>query len=805
MDFAGVNKSSDLIKLDSLFSVLTQCFGIMLLGYITGRSRVINEANSKSLNIFVTYISLPSLVFLQIAQTNLSSIDWTFIGCIFLSKLLVFFFVALITLLTTHPASYGKAGLYGIFCTQSNDFAIGYPLLHSLFDNIDYRLANYAYVLAPLQLVIINPIGFLMMEIETVFSSKKHKSSVYLNVVKRIITNPIILMTLLGIAWNLLFGSQVNSLLASFLKVLSDAFFATAIFMLGLFMVGKFDSLTSSSRLIIPCTLTGVKLFILPLLARTLIELTWKGSINSSIMSGFGFIYSIIPTAPTLFIFALQYGISTWIVSTSLVICTLISSPLIIISSYMIRLSSSAIEYDQEINSSIKVVSEIAIFCAIFTVFLFILNKKLLNVTHQCSLFIIFSQLLVSLSGYFKTSSFTSSFQNFSYLLYFYGCLSSHVWTFILASVLSSLCCKTLNYTLKFTHLIMLLAFFNVISVVFITLFSSDIINALTKLPTKSSYLDYFFLTLIIISITIIIITLIIQARNQATGIRYCLVKTADSESNLEEPVFSDSCGASSSQSLINDDKDLNVEGIFDSNLRLNCSGSKEYSVRQKKQSFQSLSLHQNTLERTDDQILESADSESRLKKLQVPSHTLLLLLILLSLLINLSVSIGKMVSEKPTGIFIELEFLNVLLIYSQAIGSFIIFGLDGSYFMRICNLLKYLLPACCISWFNEPLSNQELLTHEFKELYLARCEQEIKYSTLPKSNQKGTFKGSDLIKWLIENHVVADERSGISYATSLLTSNVISYQTKYLQFNDSCLYQVTDSNLRQSIKLNAL
>lgn len=41
----------------------------------------------------------------------------------------VFALVCVLTLMVASPASrYSKAGLYAIFATQSNDFALGYPI-----------------------------------------------------------------------------------------------------------------------------------------------------------------------------------------------------------------------------------------------------------------------------------------------------------------------------------------------------------------------------------------------------------------------------------------------------------------------------------------------------------------------------------------------------------------------------------------------------------------------------------------------------------------------------------------------------
>lgn len=67
-----------------------------------------------------------------ILSSNLSSfysqVNWMFLGAILISKATVFIGVVIFTLLLTRPMDFSKAGLFAIFCTQSNDFALGYPI-----------------------------------------------------------------------------------------------------------------------------------------------------------------------------------------------------------------------------------------------------------------------------------------------------------------------------------------------------------------------------------------------------------------------------------------------------------------------------------------------------------------------------------------------------------------------------------------------------------------------------------------------------------------------------------------------------
>lgn len=109
--------------------------------YLAGRFKIISKAETKGLSTFVGTFALPSLIFLSLIELKWSAVNWNFLLAMFISKSLVFVIVLVITLLTMKPLNYARAGLYGIFCTQSNDFAIGYPIgkyLYLLFTIIIY-------------------------------------------------------------------------------------------------------------------------------------------------------------------------------------------------------------------------------------------------------------------------------------------------------------------------------------------------------------------------------------------------------------------------------------------------------------------------------------------------------------------------------------------------------------------------------------------------------------------------------------------------------------------------------------------
>lgn len=116
------------LSIDNLYPAIIQCFAIILAGYIAGRANLISQAQGKGIGVFVGKFCLPALLFRSMVELNFSQVNWLFLLGIAVSKSVVFVVVAILSLLIRRPRHLGFAGLFAIFATQSNDFALGYPI-----------------------------------------------------------------------------------------------------------------------------------------------------------------------------------------------------------------------------------------------------------------------------------------------------------------------------------------------------------------------------------------------------------------------------------------------------------------------------------------------------------------------------------------------------------------------------------------------------------------------------------------------------------------------------------------------------
>ena len=304
------------VSLEDLLPTICQVFVTIFLGWLTGTLKIISPEGVKGLNIFVGKFSLPSLVFISLATLDFSTVNLAFLLGIFLSKLQIFLLTIFLEMIISRDLS--KAAMFAMFCTQTNDFAMGVPILEAIGDN-PYK--NYLYLAAPISLVVLNPVGFIMLETQKESEGQKTVWSTLAVVMKGLATNAIIVMTVLGCVANLIFSGSPPAPLQLILSKLGAAFGSLAPFTLGLGMVDKFRFLRGGNL-------------------STLIIMMIIKCILAPISSHF-------PPALGVRAYASQYGVTPELVSAGIVLCTAVSAPLMFLSAQILTILSISSEEDQ--------------------------------------------------------------------------------------------------------------------------------------------------------------------------------------------------------------------------------------------------------------------------------------------------------------------------------------------------------------------------------------------------------------------------------------------------------------------------
>ena len=333
--------SPSMPRMGHLFPALVQSFLIIFFGYCAGKWRLISADGLNGIGRYTGTFALPALLFSQMLTLRFDVVDWRFLAAILLSKSVVFFVVFVLTFLILrlrNDAASSVASLAAIFATQSNDFALGLPILAAVYDeNFHPEFIQYVYLLAPISLVILNPIGFVLLEwngrrrTESLSNSslteddatpRRSVAKMMLRVFVGVLINPIVFMTLLGLIFNLSIRSDVTWL-ADSLQSLKASYGATALFLLGLTMVDRIKATFSFNNLLLPSMLIFAKLIVMPLVNRNMtsviVEAVGDAAASSARtnvtmqeeLSMFGFLYGTFPTSPTVFVIAAQFGVET--------------------------------------------------------------------------------------------------------------------------------------------------------------------------------------------------------------------------------------------------------------------------------------------------------------------------------------------------------------------------------------------------------------------------------------------------------------------------------------------------------------
>lgn len=261
----------------------------------------------------------------------------------------------------------------------------------------------YLYLLAPISLVALNPIGFVFLEIAKRHQREDNNDSsnmdMFKGIAKGVALNPILLMTILGIVGNIIFSHNLPPIIQVVLEVLGNAFSATALFLLGLMMVGKIHKLKGAA-LVIPGILISIKLLVLPLIIRESVVFLSAGENTSdtSDLSTFGFLYGTIPTAPALFIFTMRYNIDIDLIASSMVVCTFLSAPLMFISAKLIDAIGNGVSpsnYAKELKAFSFDASAASVAASVWLLicFLSIKRKSFKSATHRCTFCLVLAQV----------------------------------------------------------------------------------------------------------------------------------------------------------------------------------------------------------------------------------------------------------------------------------------------------------------------------------------------------------------------------------------------------------------------------
>lgn len=507
---------------------LIQTFLTILAGYLLARFKIVPTEAAKYIGQYVTLIALPCNLLYNIATIDLSTIDYTFLGGMTIAKSLVFLVTILLTMIqgAFRYEVIANGAIFAIFTTQSNDFALGAPILTALFSTTHPTYPQLLYIIAPISLVLINPICFFIMETAnmkraqqeaakqaeqdaqveitptaepgaTVGSApvlcpialrsdiespseleqksdesdspsgaysryvppshptpspgapstdsstpvavtpapgpKKVKShSIAWKVTQKVLFNPVVVCTVLGVAANFAFHSTMPASLDPLLKSIGNSFSSTALFTLGIGMVGKLGILKNKTEVVVPVLLIIGKTIFCAIVCRMTISLL--GANDDLVLCAF--LVGCLPTAPSVPFFALEFNTRYDLIAPSMVIGTFVSAPVIFISAQLVNLDLNVEAISDMLINAAEIIGAFGIFGSVVLFTLFMIHRSYRSIRDRLLICLMCTQFIYAVSSEFcsiEWQDLTDVQVHVRYAFVFTSALASRIFMTIIA------------------------------------------------------------------------------------------------------------------------------------------------------------------------------------------------------------------------------------------------------------------------------------------------------------------------------------------------------------------------------------
>ncbi|XP_015214501.2 lysosomal cholesterol signaling protein isoform X1 [Lepisosteus oculatus] len=795
--------SSPSMSIDQLFPALLECFGIILCGYIAGRGNIITSSQAKGLGNFVSKFALPALLFKNMVLLDFANVIWSFLWSVLVAKVVVFAVVCILTLLVASPESrFSKAGLFSIFATQSNDFALGYPIVEALYKNTYPEYLQYIYLVAPVSLMILNPVGFVFCEVQKWRDSpspQQSKLKIVGTVILQVLKNPIVFMVVIGIASHFILSRQIPVFMAQFLDGLANSFSGSALFYLGLSMVGQLRKLTKSTFVALILLITA-KLLLMPLICRGMVELLDKSnvSVNHTSLSNYAFLYGVFPTAPSVAIYAAQYNMELEIVTSGMVISTFVSAPIMYVSAWLLTIpwmdSKPLAAALQNVSFDISVVSLIAL---VWTVTVMFLSKKFKRLPHLFMMNLLLAQFLVCIGMILW--NFIIKQDNIighvlSFILLYSSLYSTYLWTGLIAL---SLVLMKKDDELKVQPAIFMIAGWGIPAfIVGILLIAGE------KMPDNIDS-AFFYGRAQIISTTVVLSCSILLAGASLMGLSrgtqspgYEVLDQSSAMGTVEDVRTQNSQETTTNEHSAQTDASINCCACEQAR-RGNCCPaqpmpdmivSTQESEPPPVPSGQCVSHCESAscILAQEEQLLQHADR-------QLARHVLLCLLLIVGLLANLSSCLWWLVNQEPGRLYVELQFFCAIFNYAQGFISFGIFGLD-----KHLIILPFKKRLASLWQSRDRVEQQDsdvpeeirMTCTQFVRYHQDQCVKDIvQKRRCGEKTLAGVFFGSDLVEWLLRVGLAHDRGEAVLYGEQLLLGGVLRHITSEHEFRDETLH----------------
>lgn len=292
-------------------------FAIIVTGCLAGWSGYVPRSLADGLVHFAYNVAMPALLIVTIAQEPARNLlEWRFLLAFGGGSALCF---ALVFLAVRAGQGLGLASstIHGMAAAMTNTGFVALPILHSIYGQPAVLPAAIATVFVA---GVMFPAAVILLESDG--RGRPGRSVRPAALARQILLNPMVLSTLIGLAWAIA-GLPIPAPVAAYLNIFAAALTPCALFAIGLGL----SAAGLRANLGMSVMLAAVKLVIMPLIVYGL-----------CLASGLNPLYTIaavvcaaVPTAKTVYILAGEYKVEEPLVAATVSVTTLLSVPTLLI------------------------------------------------------------------------------------------------------------------------------------------------------------------------------------------------------------------------------------------------------------------------------------------------------------------------------------------------------------------------------------------------------------------------------------------------------------------------------------------
>lgn len=292
-------------------SLVLPVFAIIVTGWLAGWLGYISRSLADALVQFAYNVAMPALLVVTIAQEPARNLlEWRFLLAFGGGSMLCFALV----FLAARAASgreLASSTMIGMTAAMTNTGFVALPVLHSIYGQPAVLPAAVATVFVAAAMF---PATVILLEgARGAGRGPSNRSAV---LARQIALNPMVLSTLIGLAWAIS-GLPIPAPVAAYLNIFAGALTPCALFAIGLGL--SMEEVRSNFAASI--VLAAVKLVIMPLIVYGLCVALRLDALYTIA----AVICAAVPTAKTMYILAREYKVEEQFVAATISITTLLS------------------------------------------------------------------------------------------------------------------------------------------------------------------------------------------------------------------------------------------------------------------------------------------------------------------------------------------------------------------------------------------------------------------------------------------------------------------------------------------------